>query len=283
MRYVLTDEIVEAMEAGIAKFPSQNDYCRALDMSKRTCRNIRQMKVMSISAKTFDKISAQSKVKGRHKPLTRTQLEELGLDHQEGGARADTKIIEGRLHKWCSGLQGKSHKPRYVPISNFYPAKTKIGVRSECMDCTALARGTTPDVKFTAQYRMWVNEIIYRVGHEEAARQIGISSTHLREIKNRPGKRIRKSTAQKIVKALAELRRNNVARHRDSIKHGAYLRGKKEKIPTRRKDFNGPDDHATQSRRDWGRKNPEKQKLQEQRAAQRKTEKRRAERAAITA
>lgn len=48
---------------------------------------------------------------------------------------------------------------------------------------------------------------------------------------------MRRSTARRAILALAEVRANGTVRHKDSIHHGAALRGRTEKVPITRQDF----------------------------------------------
>jgi hypothetical protein len=50
--------------------------------------------------------------------------------------------------------------------------------------------------------------------------------------------KIQKATAIKLIEVLRQCRVDEEVRHKDSIRHGAAKRGRKERVPTTRKDYN---------------------------------------------
>lgn len=165
--------------------------------------------------------------------------------------RAEYKVIDGVLHKLCTGPAHRDGK--MVPVSNYYPrSDAKNGLRNQCIDCEYVRKGAERNVKFTSQWWAWITEIVNRVGVREGMRQCGLSEAWFRWAKKNRPKTMHRSTARKILKALQELRKNEIVRHKDSIHHGAYLRGHEEKIPISRADYyksHGDGDTDAQRRR----------------------------------
>jgi len=86
-----------------------------------------------------------------------------------------------------------------------------------------------------ARVRFVFIEIVNRIGTSEAARRMGISRQTIRKITNLDsGKKfVERGTARKAMLLLRELRQNNVAYARSSIKRGALARGEKPRSPAR--------------------------------------------------
>jgi hypothetical protein len=78
-------------------------------------------------------------------------------------------------------------------------------------------------------------ELERRLGRNETCRRIGVADSFLLRLKDQ--RNIQRVTAEKILIALREVRQEGIVRHRDSIRHGAYLRGRTEKVPTGYSDF----------------------------------------------
>lgn len=80
-------------------------------------------------------------------------------------------------------------------------------------------------------------EIIRRIGFEEAARQIPYSRISMRQLvyKNKPY--VRRSTVTKAMHLLRELRANDVVHSKRSILHGDVARGKEPRKPEDSQDF----------------------------------------------
>ena len=72
----------------------------------------------------------------------------------------------------------------------------------------------------------------------EAARRSGLDYKTITELAYDPHRlRVRKSSVKKGIEALRVVREQNIVRHKDSIRIGAYLRGQTEKVPTDRRDL----------------------------------------------
>lgn len=144
-----------------------------------------------------------------------------------------------------------------VPIEEFYFHKS--GLRkgqpvSRCRRCINYNKVTGKGKKIANQgetglvssqrYRWVFEEIIRRVGVEEAARLMQCSTSTLRAVRlmphrldRPPQKHIQKHTAVRALRVLRELRAENVVRHKSSIAHGAKKRNRNEKTPVNRRDF----------------------------------------------
>jgi hypothetical protein len=197
----------------------------------------------------------------------------IGLELQE---------INGVLHKKC---RGKLHpEGEFLPVTSFYAYKdrTKGRWRSICIDCEFARKGAERNVPVDRVWINWIDEIVYRVGIREGMRQLGMSDSWYRWFKRTKPRSIHRSTARKIITTLKYLRANEIARHRKSIRHGAHLRGRQERTPQHAKDFNGPNMHATERRRNWSQANPERQRANDLRGKARKQQKRAARNGAIT-
>jgi hypothetical protein len=185
------------------------------------------------------------------------------------------KKIHGTMHKLCRGPLHKEGK--FVPVTNFYviqSGRNQGKFRPQCKECESFHRGTERYVKLD---RVWLNrieEIVYRVGIMETCRRLGKSQNWLYNIRKHRVHHMQRRTARQIVLVLSELRRDNVARHKYSIKYGATRRGKPERIPTQSKHFNGPDIHSIEQRRNWTKENPEREAANQARALERKRQRR---------
>jgi hypothetical protein len=94
-------------------------------------------------------------------------------------------------------------------------------------------------------------EIVRRVGHENAARMIPYSRVTLRKLRNGKKPYVRKSTVGRAVALLRELRANDVVYSRRAIKHGALARGVTPARPSGWDDYYQPngDSEAEYKRR----------------------------------
>jgi hypothetical protein len=234
---LVTEEIQQALEKAVAQFRTQREFCAAAGVSVKFCTDIRYRRSNFIHRESLEMLRRFVEIP-EQELFTRKQLHDMGLHKFGGGSHAKLKFIDGHLHKLCHGMNGKFHHPAYRPIGDFYKDdRGKLGVRSECKSCTSLTGGHELSVRFNSQYRAWLMEIVHRVGPVEAGRRIGISHTTMRQWRFHPPDVIRRKQARKLVKALKEIRTQGTVRHRDSIHHGSYLRGRKEKIPTGNRDY----------------------------------------------
>lgn len=87
------------------------------------------------------------------------------------------------------------------------------------------------------RYQFIFIELVRRLGVMEASRRIEITQRNLYNILNNRNKFIQVETIRRAILVLRVARANNEARHRDSIKHGAYLRGRQERVPHALTDF----------------------------------------------
>lgn len=143
------------------------------------------------------------------------------------------KICRGPYHR-----EGKA-----LPVTAFslrkYPSG-KISRHSWCIHCCLYRKhkNKQPNHGYLPVERVWwiFDELIRRVGHMEAARRINMSPTALRVIKTRGRKHVQKFTVTRAVLALRDARQKREFRHRDSISHGAYLRGRRERQPQQKEE-----------------------------------------------
>lgn len=136
--------------------------------------------------------------------------------------------------KLCRGPYHREGK--LLPITEFSLRKYSSGnIRRHCwcMHCAQHKRhkNKQPNHGYVPLEQVWwiFDELIRRVGHMEAARRIGMSPSGLRLIKTRERRQVQKFTLAKAISALRDARQKNEFRHRDSICHGAHLRGREEK------------------------------------------------------
>jgi hypothetical protein len=80
-------------------------------------------------------------------------------------------------------------------------------------------------------------EIVRRIGFQEASRQIPYNRSSLRRLLNGQKPYVRKSTVGKAMALLRQLRDDGVVHSRDSIKYGAVARGVEPKTPQTEKDY----------------------------------------------
>lgn len=80
-------------------------------------------------------------------------------------------------------------------------------------------------------------ELVGRLGFSEAVRRCGISPGTMRKIINKSELKVQKRTLRKIMLQVISCRRNREVRHKKSIWHGSYIRGREERRPVRNSDF----------------------------------------------
>ena len=83
-------------------------------------------------------------------------------------------------------------------------------------------------------------EIVRRIGFEEACRTIPYNRSSLRKLINKNKPYVRKSTAGKAMRLLEQLREDNVVYSRKTIKYGAVARGLDPKPPQHDTDYYKP-------------------------------------------
>lgn len=154
------------------------------------------------------------------------------------------------LEKMC---RGPLHRDGvWKPKTEFRFLKKRGYFFSECRECERYRkahRHKRPYKVFGYAYYeryAWVFiEIVRRIGKREACRRIPMSYNTLWKTSTGRQRKIQKETVRRALLLLQELRASGEVRHKDSIAHGSYLRGRPEKIPTARKDFyvkHGDDD-----------------------------------------
>jgi len=156
---------------------------------------------------------------------------------RENFIRGDTKRCNGPLH------QGE-----YIPLNEFWYHKR--GRRegkpfSQCIRCENYNKFGDTGIHGMVNYsdvKFIFDELIFRVGKMEMARRIGVSNSFFSRRKRGNYKRIRKATVARAIIELKKARAQNEARHRKSIRHGAQARGRSERVPVKRSEFNGHDE-----------------------------------------
>jgi hypothetical protein len=149
------------------------------------------------------------------------------------------------------------HNGQLVPLEKFWTfkhGKRKGLPSSRCIDGERIYRGRNPlQSGFVPYYRVRFIflELEFRIGRYETGRRIGVSQNFWWRHESRiPKSRfVRKATVVRAISVLRYLRENDEVRHRDSIKHGASARGRKERVPVERKDFNGKWDSENERKR----------------------------------
>lgn len=146
------------------------------------------------------------------------------------------KFVNGEVLKRC---RGKLHREgTYLPLSAF-GFENRDGEKlpkTQCRACCSKAREGNEIVPWK-QVRFIFQELVFRVGSNEARRRCGINtnSWHLLFNNNQAG--LRKKFVVNGMLALKAAREKDEVRHKHSIKHGAYLRGHKEKQVKTERDY----------------------------------------------
>lgn len=162
--------------------------------------------------------------------------------------RAVFKTIRGIEHKLCTGPLHREGK--FVKITDFW-LRGNGRLRPQCKACEVSYLNSEPLVPMQ-RIRFALDECIFRIGKAETARRLGVKGTRISEWIRKPPnhqKFIKRRFARALITLLHELRRDEIARHRDSIRHGSAVRGRKEKTPKGKHDFNGVNETANALRR----------------------------------
>lgn len=166
-----------------------------------------------------------------------------------GVIRDGKKVCRGPLHP-----EGK-----WVPTDRYYVFKSgrdKGRLFPRCIPCSLKTARPNLEVvgmiDTTTEVLNIFRELQNRVGRKEACRRMGQSNNYLRLLlETKQYSRVHLKTVIKAKKALDEARANNEVRHKKSILHGSYLRGRDEREPTRTRDFyNGNNDLDNDQRRE---------------------------------
>ena len=146
----------------------------------------------------------------------------------------EIRTIDGVEHRTCNG---PSHtETTWLPLKNF-GQKPNGQPRSTCRTCDSYQKNSEPLVDYTTQYAGWFESVVNRLGVMEASRRLEISQSGLRRIRKEKPTKIKRRTARKIVQLVHELNGSQEVRHKDSIRHGSYIRGREEKLPEKKGDF----------------------------------------------
>jgi len=183
-------------------------------------------------------VGAQASLRQQEDPQAQEAQE---VRRKPSRRRADYKIMDGDKYKLCTGPLHRSG--RYVRVHDGFYTRTYKGKkqpRPECKECEAFRSGSERMVPLS-RVRFALEELVNRVGKAEAGRQIGIPQQHVWKLINGHTRRVQRKTAARILVALKRARDANLLRHRDSILHGASMRGRPEKTVTRRKDLYQPE------------------------------------------
>lgn len=142
----------------------------------------------------------------------------------------------------------------WLPITDFWVHKTgerKGKPMSRCPACTRAQRGRDPYSGLVPIHRVWFvfEELSFRLGKAETCRRLGTSDNIYFRNRKHAYKMMQRRTARKAMVLLRQLRNEGIARHKDSINHGAAVRGHRERVPIERFEFNGKDDLGNELKR----------------------------------
>jgi hypothetical protein len=155
--------------------------------------------------------------------------------------------INGVLHKQC---RGPAHdEPTWLPATEKYFYFYKTGmyrgqIYGRCRRCVNWKRikkcpeksGVVP----IDEIRPFFIEAVNRVGLTEASRRIGMHYQNVKTIIDGNRTKVLRTSAEKVILAVMEMRKNGEVRHRDSIHFGASARGVPEKKVVNREDLYKP-------------------------------------------
>lgn len=144
------------------------------------------------------------------------------------------KVIDDVMHKKCTGPL-HPEEGAWLPLRSFFI--NKKGPRAgkpipQCIECQKTSKGLDPKISGLIPIsRVWwiFIEIKNRVGKAETCRLVGVSQNFWFRAERGIYVNMRRATARRAIEVLHDLRTRNVVRHRDSIRHGAALRGREEK------------------------------------------------------
>jgi len=128
-----------------------------------------------------------------------------------------------------------------VDFSEYLFAKTgrlKGRPRAQCKDCENFHHfGYRNRMVKAERVRFAVEELVRRLGVAETNRRLGRSQQWLWQFRNGRMDHVQKRTAVAIFTTLWAVRQAGEVRHRDSIFHGAAMRGHEERVPRHKNDF----------------------------------------------
>lgn len=142
-----------------------------------------------------------------------------------------TKEIQGVVHKLCKGI---SHpEGAWVPLDGFAVinwGKRRGQPRLPCKKCVAQRDRYELKVPYSV-IRPAVEEMVNRVGVQEACRRMEIRQGAIWNYRHNKVKFVQRKTARRIIAALAQARREDVVISKASIQRGALKRGEIPKRP----------------------------------------------------
>lgn len=178
-----------------------------------------------------------------------------------GAVHGELKYSDDGTMKMCNC---PIHQGTLVPLAQFWyfkKGKRKGLPFSRCIDGTKLEKGLDPKRSGLVPYsrvRFIFRELEFRLGRTEACRRIGVSTRGfwMRHEGNRPnpGKQLRKDVVIRAIAVLRAAREIEEARHKDSIRHGAAARGREERTPVKRREFNGKNEFENELRRNHSKR-----------------------------
>lgn len=222
--------------------PSQEELVFLYEVEQLSFADLR--KKFEVSASTIHKWLKIHGIKARHTPPA-------------------TKVVNGRTLRRCSG---HLHNGRYIPPENFIHQTGHAGNTSpRCKKCN----GKPSLIPLTDQHRAWIESIIRRLGTYESARRLEVSHDALKCWRfvprlldtRKPQRFILSTNLAKIVQLMLELKITREVRHKDSIRHGASMRGKPERPVKVKSDLYVPtSDTENEMRQRYRQENAEQEK-----------------------
>lgn len=144
------------------------------------------------------------------------------------------RVIAGKKHKLCRGPDHGTGG-QWLPVEHFIYRNGKI--RARCRACESRAKGSENLVLLSDSYAAQVEHIVNRLGVMETSRRLEIAQASLWNIRNKRVQKLKARTARKILLLVKTLNETGEVRHKKSIKHGAKMRGRKERVPNGKNDF----------------------------------------------
>jgi len=154
------------------------------------------------------------------------------------GKPYEIRKIQGEEKKLC---KGPTHPEggEWIPITEFYKRRytSNERLRAWCKSCEHLMNyGKLPPELIgylpISKYRFAIRELETKLGRQEARRRVGVGKTTWYAWVTGKRNRIQKAKAALLLRTLTEVRSTGEVRHRKSIRHGSYLRGREEKSPS---------------------------------------------------
>lgn len=144
----------------------------------------------------------------------------------------------------CPLHWGENGEGTWLPVSEFRiyrSGKRKGQLLAWCLLGTAAKRNKRFDGQtgYVPTHRVYfaVRELVAKIGKAETVRRTEIDWDTLKALLDQEYEHCQKRVAAAIFRALYDVREKGEVRHRDSIIHGAAVRGRLEKVPKTRDDF----------------------------------------------